>query len=43
MSIGEGRTIIVTYESVFGEDPSGDIPQDSMLIFQIELLSAEDN
>jgi len=43
MSIGEGRTIIVTYESIFGEDPSGDIPQDSILIFELELLSVEDN
>ena len=43
MSIGEVRTIIVTYEAVFGEDPSGDIPQNSILIFELELLSAEDN
>ena len=43
MSIGEGRTIIVTYESIFGEDSSGDIPQDSILIFELALLSVEDN
>ena len=43
MSIGEGRTIIVTYEAVFGDNPSGDIPQESILIFELELLSAEDN
>ena len=43
MLIGEDRTIIVTYETVFGDDPSGDIPQDSILIFGLELLSAEDS
>jgi len=43
MSIGEGRTIIVTYESVFSKETSGEIPQDSILIFELELLSAEDN
>jgi len=43
MSIGEGRTIIVTYETVFGDNPSGDISQESILIFALELLSAEDN
>jgi len=43
MSIGEVRTIIVTYEAVFGDNPSGDIPQESILIFELELLSAEDN
>ena len=43
MSIGEGRTIIVTYQAVFGDNSSGDIPQESILIFELELLSAEDN
>ena len=43
MSIGEVRTIIVTYEAVFGDNPSGDIPQDSILIIELELLSAKDN
>ena len=43
MSIGEDRTIIVTYEAVFGDNPSGDISQESILIFELELLSAEDN
>ena len=43
MSIGEGRTIIVTYEAVFGDNPSGEMSQDSILTFELELLSAEDN
>ena len=43
MSIGEDRTIIATYLNVFGDNPSGDIPQESILIFELELLSAEDN
>ncbi len=43
MSIGEDRTIIATYVDVFGDNPSGDIPQESILIFELELLSAEDN
>jgi FKBP-type peptidyl-prolyl cis-trans isomerase len=43
MSIGEVRTIIVTYETVFGDNSSGDIPQDSILIFELELFSAKDN
>ena len=43
MSIDENRTIITTYMDVFGENSSGDIPQDSVLIFELELLSAEDN
>jgi FKBP-type peptidyl-prolyl cis-trans isomerase len=42
MSIGEDRSIIVTYEAVFGDNPS-DIPQESILIFELELLSVEDN
>ena len=46
MSIGEDRTIIVTYEAVFGEPPPPppvDSPPISILIFELELLSAEDN
>ena len=43
MLIGEVRTIIVTYDAVFGDNPSGDIPQDSILIIELELLSAKDN
>ena len=43
MSIGEVRTIIVTYQAAFGHNPSGDIPQDSILIFELELFSAKDN
>ena len=43
MSIGEDRTIIVTYEDVFGDNLSNDIPQNSILIFELELLSVEDN
>ena len=43
MSIDENRTIITTYMDVFGENSSGDIPQDSVLIFELKLLSAEDN
>jgi len=45
MSIGEDRKIIVTYETVFGENPPDrvDSPPISILIFELELLSAEDN
>ena len=43
MLIGEGRTIIASYEEVFGDNPSGEIPQDSILIFELELLSVKDN
>ena len=37
------RTAIATYESVFGNAPSGNIPQDAFLIFDLVLISAEDN
>lgn len=43
MTIGEERTAIATYESVFGSAPSGNIPQDAFLIFDLILISAEDN
>ena len=43
MSIGESRTILATYEYVFGEAPSGNIPQDSFIIFDLVLISVEDN
>jgi len=45
MSIGEDRTIIVTYEGVFGDNPPDrvDSPTISILIFELELLSAKDN
>ena len=43
MSIGEERTVIATYESVFGNTPSGNIPQNAFLIFDLILISAEDN
>ena len=43
MTIGEERTAIATYESVFGNAPSGNIPQDAFLIFDLVLISAEDN
>jgi len=43
MTIGEERTAIATYESVFGNAPSGNIPQDAFLIFNLILISAEDN
>jgi peptidylprolyl isomerase len=43
MYIGEERTVIATYESVFGDAPSGNIPQDAFLIFNLVLISAEDN
>jgi len=43
MTIGEERTAIATYESVFGNAPSGNIPQDAFLIFDLILISAEDN
>jgi peptidyl-prolyl cis-trans isomerase A (cyclophilin A) len=42
MSIGEERTIITTYEYVFGDAPSGNIPQDSFIIFELILISAKD-
>ncbi len=42
MSIGEERTILATYESVFGNAPSGNIPQDAFIIFDLILLSAKD-
>jgi peptidyl-prolyl cis-trans isomerase A (cyclophilin A) len=43
MTIGEERTVIATYESVFGDSPSGNIPQDAFIIFELILLAAEDN
>jgi len=42
MSIGEERTIIATYEYVFGDAPSGNIPQDSFIIFELILISTKD-
>ena len=42
MSIGEERTIITTYEYVFGDAPSGNIPQDSFITFELILISAKD-
>jgi len=42
MSIGEERTIITTYEYVFGDVPSGNIPQDSFITFELILISAKD-
>ena len=43
MIIGEERTVIATYESVFGNQPSGNIPQDAFIIFELILIAAEDN
>ncbi len=45
MSIGENRKIIVTYKDVFGDNPPDrvDSPPISILIFELELLSVEDN
>ena len=43
MSIGEKRTILATYEYVFGDAPSGNIPQDSFVIFELILVSANNN
>ena len=45
MSIDENRTIITTYMDVFGENPQDrvDSPPISILIFELELLSVEDN
>jgi len=43
MTIGEERTAIATYESVFGNAPSGNIPQGAFLIFDLIFISAEDN
>jgi peptidylprolyl isomerase len=43
MSIGESRTILATYEYVFGDAPSGNIPQDSFIIFDLLLISVEGN
>ncbi|MDC1418539.1 peptidylprolyl isomerase [Candidatus Thioglobus sp.] len=42
MFIGEERTIITTYEYVFGDAPSGNIPQDSFIIFELIMISAKD-
>jgi peptidylprolyl isomerase len=42
MSIGERRTVIIPYEYVYGDTPSGNIPQDSYLIFEMILLDAKD-
>jgi len=42
MSLGEERTIISTYEHAFGDAPSGNIPQDSFIIFELILISAKD-
>ncbi len=42
MSIGERRTVITPYEYVYGDTPSGNIPQDSYLIFEMILLDAKD-
>jgi len=43
MTIGEERIVIATYESVFGDAPSGNIPQDAFIIFDLILIAAEDN
>ena len=43
MSIGESRTLIAPYEYFFGVTPSGNIPQDSFIIFDLVLISVEDN
>ncbi len=42
MSIGERRTAIAPYEYVYGETPSGNIPQNSYLIFELVLVDAKD-
>jgi len=42
MSIGERRTVIIPYEYVYGDTPSGNIPQDSYLIFELILVDAKD-
>jgi FKBP-type peptidyl-prolyl cis-trans isomerase 2 len=43
MTIGEERTVNAPYESVFGDAPSGNIPQDAFIIFDLILIAAEDN
>ena len=45
MSIGEKRTIIALYEDVFGNASSQqtNIPQDSYLIFELNLIEAKGN
>ena len=43
MHIGERRTVIAPYEYVYGDAPSGNIPQDSYLIFELILVDAKDN
>ena len=43
MHIGERRTVIAPYEYVYGDTPSGNIPQDSYLIFELILVDAKDN
>ena len=42
MSIGESRTLLAPYESLFGDMPSGNIPQDSFIIVDLILISAKD-
>jgi peptidylprolyl isomerase len=42
MSIGERRTVISPYEYVYGDTPSGNIPQDSYLIFELILVEVKD-
>ena len=43
MTIGEKRTVIALYEDVFGTASSQqtNIPEDSYLIFELDLIEAE--
>ncbi|SMN02225.1 Peptidyl-prolyl cis-trans isomerase [uncultured Candidatus Thioglobus sp.] len=42
MSVGEKRTIIANYTQVYGDRPLGGLPTDSLLIFNLELISIGD-
>ncbi|MBT3186272.1 MAG: peptidylprolyl isomerase [Candidatus Thioglobus sp.] len=39
MNIGEKRTIIASYAQIYGDSDRGSLPQESLLIFNLELLS----
>ena len=41
MKIGEKRTLVASYESIFNNEARGNIPKNSILIFQVELLEIE--
>jgi FKBP-type peptidyl-prolyl cis-trans isomerase. len=42
MSVGEKRTIIASYAQIYGDSERSSLSQDSLLIFNLELLSIND-